>query len=514
MALPPGLPEHSLGWGVLQWCSKYLAQPDGDGKGQRWVFTDEQAEFVVWFYAIDSAGKFLYRRAVLERSKGWGKSPLLAALCCAELLGPVKFSHFDRNGNAVGRTQPSAFVQIAAISEDQTDNTMLLVGEMLADGEAFEAYQLKGRIGLTQVIASGKRKLMRVTASYRSREGNRPTFVVMDETHLWTENAGGLKLAEVLRRNLAKTGGRSIETTNAPLPGEGSVAEMSHDYFEMMQAGTAFDDSLLFDSREVIIEDIYDKEQAIPALRIMYGDAVWIDLDRIWAEINDPATKEHDARRFYFNQRVQGYSQWIKEAVWDKCRREDLKLRKGDKVALGFVGTTRNSAAALVACRLADGALFLVGLWEKPDNAGKDWKVPVSEIITRVKKWMNQDRTYYLVANGWKWQDIIEKWSNKYPDEVEEVFLSQPLLHTKLVDDFEEAVHGERLTHPGDVNLTRHVMNTHTEETTQGYITRPETPHSKRYIAAAQAALLAWRSAQVAIENGALDEVDNSIYGW
>lgn len=68
------LPELSLGWGVLDWCSTYLAQPDGANKGDTWTFTDEQARFLIHFYAVDEHGKFLYRRAILERVKGWGKA--------------------------------------------------------------------------------------------------------------------------------------------------------------------------------------------------------------------------------------------------------------------------------------------------------------------------------------------------------------------------------------------------------------------------------------------------------
>lgn len=82
------LPELSLGWGVLDWCSTYLAQPDGANKGDTWRFTNEQARFLVHFYAVDENGKFLYRRAILERVKGWGKvrwSPLYAAPNCSVL---------------------------------------------------------------------------------------------------------------------------------------------------------------------------------------------------------------------------------------------------------------------------------------------------------------------------------------------------------------------------------------------------------------------------------------------
>lgn len=90
------LPELSLGWGVLDWCSTYLAQPDGANKGATWQFTNEQARFLVHFYAVDDHGKFLYRRAILERVKGWGKalwSPPSAAPNCwglSTLMGSMR----------------------------------------------------------------------------------------------------------------------------------------------------------------------------------------------------------------------------------------------------------------------------------------------------------------------------------------------------------------------------------------------------------------------------------------
>jgi hypothetical protein len=518
------IPERTLGWGVLNWCSNWLNQPDGENMGDPWVFTDEQAMFILNFYAVDEYGQYLYLRGVLERPKGWGKSPLLAAICCAELLGPVKFSAWDEDGNPVGRPQPSAQVQIAAISEAQTDNTLQLVGEMLV-GKAEVFYGLE--IMLSKVTAPNKRSITRVTASPRSREGNRPTFAVLDETHLWIPVERGPELAAVLRRNLAKMNGRSIETTNAPVPGQNSVAENSHDFYEQICSGTAYDDTLLFDTNQVVVEDIYDKAQAFPALRQVYADSAkdnggHVDLERIWKEINDPDTTENDARRFYFNQRRQDEAQWIKDHEWEKARR-DLKLRKSDLIALGFSGVTRNGAAAIVACRIADGALFLVGLWEKPLNLAQNvaWELPVRNVDVKMRTWLEKPQTKYLLCNPWTLQDVVGRWAVDFVDEntdkpcVEEFWWQQPLKQAKAVDQFTEALYSGRIKHAGDPGLTRHVLNAHIEEVTHGYILRKDRPRSARYIAGAQAAVLAYEAAQTAIANGALDDpVDNTVYSF
>lgn len=512
------IPEKTLGWGVLNWCSKWLAQPDGDNKGDRWVFTNEQALFILQFYAVDDEGKYVYRRGVLERPKGWGKSPFLAAICCCELLGPVKFSHWDENGNPVGRSLPSAEVQIAAISEAQTDNTLSLVGEMLLDGPCARAYRLD--VLLSKVTAPGNRKLIRVTASPRSREGNRPTFVVMDETHLWLPVEKGPELARTLRRNLGKIPngqGRSIETTNAPVPGQGSVAEMSFDAWELQKAGKTMDSTLLFDSRQVVVEDIYNKEELMPALDIVYGDAWWIDKARIWSEINDPSNTENDSRRFYLNQRRQDEAQWIKEKQWEKATRAGLTLKKTDEIALGFVGVTRNGAAALVACRLVDGAMFLVGDWMKPADLAEnaEWELPVARVDAKVRKYLAQDRTRYLVADPWTLQDVIGRWAVDFEDHVEEFwFRNQMLKQAKAVDMFEEAFLAKtpRIVHNDDPAFRWGMTNARVEEQLYGHTLVKDKPHSRKYIAVAQAACLAWYATMVAL--GLDEEPDDQVFGW
>lgn len=63
------LPEFTLGYAVIAWCAYWL---NGAGGAKRWQFTNEQARFVLWFYAVDRTGAWLARENVLQRVKGWG----------------------------------------------------------------------------------------------------------------------------------------------------------------------------------------------------------------------------------------------------------------------------------------------------------------------------------------------------------------------------------------------------------------------------------------------------------
>lgn len=533
--LPDTLPEFTLGWGVLDWGSYYLNQPDQNKnyeQGDRWSYTDEQALFILHFYAVDGYGQWLYESAVLERPKGWGKSPLLAAMSATELLGPVQFSHWgkDKNGHtqAIGKPRLDACVQIAAISERQTNNTFKLLGEMLL-GRAKNKYHLD--LMLSQVTAPGGRIIERVTNSAKSTEGNRATFAVMDETHLWLPVDKGPELAEVIERNLTKKQGRSIQTTNAPVPGQNSVAEVSHDFYEQMQAGLIEEDfmRLLFDTREVHVKDIYGrapdctKEDVEAALRYVYGDAGdpetgWIDLPRIWRDIHKAGAKEYNSRRFFFNERVQGENAWMKKEQWDAAG-IDTTLKKSDLITIGFKGATRNGAAAIVACRVSDMTLFNLGLWEKPSRIASSisWELPVHLVDVRMKKYLKQDRTRFVLADPQTVQDIVGRWAVKYPDKVEEFYTSGVAKMAKMVEQLEEAIWAQppRAHHDKNKGLTKHALAAHTEEVTKGNVLRQDKPGSNHYIAAAQAACLALEAAEMARERGLLDPPpDNTLYGF
>src|SRR5690606_3386400 len=124
--LPDGLPKLTLGWEVVRSAAKYLRQPSGKRAGQRFEFTDNQIKFLLWWYAVDEDGQWLYRYGVRRLSKGSGKSPSAAVLALAELCVAVrpKASDPQRPGGGVGKPVDMPLVQIIATNQDQTSNMM------------------------------------------------------------------------------------------------------------------------------------------------------------------------------------------------------------------------------------------------------------------------------------------------------------------------------------------------------------------------------------------------------
>ena len=196
------LPKYSLGWGVINWLYQYVLTPGGPNAGQPFMPTMEQARFLVWWYAVDENGRWLYRSGTLRRLKGWGKDPLAGAMSLAELCGPVEFSHFDEQGNAVGKPKYDPWVQIAAVSQDQTRNTFTLFPALISD-------KLKEEYGLEMhktLIYDGRGKMIEgVTSSPLALEGKRPTFVLMNETQWWIEQNDGKAMADVIDGNVTKS---------------------------------------------------------------------------------------------------------------------------------------------------------------------------------------------------------------------------------------------------------------------------------------------------------------------
>ena len=505
--IPEGLPERTLGWDLLDFASTYFAQPDGMNQGEKWVYTNEQARFILWFYAVDENGKFAYRRAVLMRPKGWGKSPLLAAISGTELLGPVVFDGWSASGQPVGRPQPSSLVQLCAVSQDQTDNTMSLVVEMLGQGPAVDEFNLD--IGITRVLAPRGRKLQPVSASYRSREGQRTTFAVLDETHQWLATNQGLQLAATVRRNLGKMNRRSVETTNAFTPGEESVAEASYDAYLKSQPG------LLWDYRAAPEDtNILNKDEAQAGLSVAYGDASWIDLDRIWEETQDPVNSESDVKRFYFNWIVKGSTAWMDPTRWAAQARPGTVIQSGDRITLGFDGGIRDDSTALVASRVSDGHIFPIKVWERPEG-DVTWVINKAAVKAKVRECFHTYDVVWMDGDPAYWQDDLGELALEFPDRVWEWWCNRPSAMAKALERFHTAVMTGALTHDGDGTLTRHVLNAQVKETAWGdQITKP-AKGSSRKIDATVAAVLAYEARAEWLEQSNDDKEDpGSVWGF
>ncbi len=100
-------------------------------------------------------------------------------MCLVELVGPSRFSHWDEKGQPVGEAHPQAWVQVTAVNQSQTTNTMALIPSLVSDLMR-ETYQIIPGAVLIRAMG-GRVRLEAVTSSYRSLEGKRTTFTLLNE---------------------------------------------------------------------------------------------------------------------------------------------------------------------------------------------------------------------------------------------------------------------------------------------------------------------------------------------
>lgn len=475
----------TLGWQLLDWAAEFLPSPSNED--EPFTLTDEQARLVLAWFEVDDRGEFLHRRGALRMAKGWGKSPLLAFIALAELAGPVLFSHFAAKGEVsewgyefetgepVGRRwgtrgDPKPWVQIAACSEDQTENTYEAINDFLTANDGIAAKRLgidwgKGRL---ELVAPLRGKLNKVTAAAGSREGQRVTFAVLDETHLWTETNGGLKLARTLRRNVAKMGGRSFETTNSFDPAEMSVAQRTHDAVEKGVDDGDSDGGIYYYAVEgPKLDPECSDEDLLAGMRVAYGDAHWVPLERLLRDARDPDMPWEDVVRFFLNRNEKGEGRAVDPRLWAELATADPP-EPGERIGIGFDGSISDDATALIGCT-EDGRLFELAVWLRPPGAPDDWRIPRLEVEQVLVETFERFDVGRMVCDPAKWPTEIERWAERWnagrtADEAVVTILDTNQHVARMwraCDRFTVALKERTVTHTGSDVLTQHVLAMH-----------------------------------------------------
>lgn len=388
--------ENSIGPQLIDWAEWRSYEQTGEPglihhlTGRRWEFTPGQKRFYILWYAFDpETGRWIWRRGVKRGAKGTGKDPFGATLCNTELVGPSHLVWDDELDRWVGQRHRMPLVQIASNSEAQSKDVLRVANAMFGR-EARDYYDLD--CGETRTIrkGTGGGRLEVLTASEASAEGDPATFIWLNETHHMTEASGGHRVAKVARRNVGKSPAdlqaRVCDGTNAHVNGMDSIAERSYAAWQAQVMGRGLRD-ILYDSIEAPADlDMLDEAQRRAGLLAAYADAPWADIDRLEAEMLDAETSVADSIRFYWNGLGDREDAWISPRKFDALARPDIIVYDGEQVALFLDCSKASDATGLVGCRISDGHVFVLGIWQKPHgHRGKDWLAPREEVDAAVR---------------------------------------------------------------------------------------------------------------------------------
>jgi hypothetical protein len=432
-----------------------------------------------------------------------GKDPFAAALSALEFVGPCRpdpeakwIDRPDGRCHPRGTENPTAWVQIAAVSKDQTRNTMTLFPGLFSP-------ECKAEHGIDlgkEIIYSyqGARRIEAVTSSPRALEGGRPSFVVKNETHHWISSNEGHAMADVIERNATKSSGgmaRTLAITNAYDPAEDSVAQRDREAWEDADAGESLTTGILYDSLEAPEGVTLEPEGLADIIDIVRGDSTWLDIPRIVASILDTRNAPSRSRRFFLNQVVAAEDAWTDPTQIDACADSSLGIGTDllalDKVPgrwfVFFDGSKSDDATGLVGCRLHDGHVVTLGMWAKPPKGRgqDDWTAPRPLIDARVERvfevmdvvgfWCDPSHTRDDETQERYWDALVDEWHRRYRGRLK--LWAKPgkatghstrwdmsneqhtAAFTVAAEQAEEDIREGALTHDGDARLRIHTHN-------------------------------------------------------
>ena len=473
---------------------------------------DQMAEFLVRLYEIDPAtGKRVKLRAVIQRPRGWGKSPLLASIGISEALFEVVPDGWDADGQPVARPwadfKSIINVPITATSDDQVQNTwapMLEMARTDALVNEFDVDPMDTFIG----IPGGK--IEPRTSSGRSIKGlPGQVAAIMDQTEEWVRGNGGIRLAQNIRDNSTKARGVVIESPNAFTPGESSVAEASARDWDLIKSKKYVDLSdarqLLYDHREAPADtDVTDPVSLEYGLRYAYGDSSdhadgcvlheppcepgWAPIDRQMLAFLDTSNDPQSLRANFLNQITHATNSFVSQPELRAIQNLDKVITKTEPVTLGFDGSEgrkpgRGTAdsTVLVGYSVAQKHLFKIGIWEQPDGPkGEGWRPPVLEVEAAVRQAFKDYNVVGFYADpSAGWAGHVKTWEAEYAKRLKvRMSRDEPIRWrqkdlartTGTFDQLESAISAGDITYDGSPELTSHFLNARRDPRRSGYV--------------------------------------------
>lgn len=333
----------TLGDVAEAWVKQHCRIPDGFRRGAEFAWSDWQFWCAASYYRIRPGVSwtveplfnqaFVYRRGQIVAPQKTGKGPFGATATCLEAVGPSQFLGWAEPGDgwacsengclcgweydyipgeAMGMRHPSPVIQLTATSEDQVANVYRPLTAMIKLGPLSDLMFV--REGFIRIAGEAEGedfdRIDAVTSSATGRVGNPVSWVLHDESGLYTKSNKMVNVAETQRRGAAGMNGRSLETTNAFDPSENSTAQRTYE--------SQRPDIFKFYRIPPKALSWGNKQDRRRILKYVYEGSPWVNLDSIEAEameLNelDPA----QAERFFGNRLVYGQGSWLADGSWD-----------------------------------------------------------------------------------------------------------------------------------------------------------------------------------------------------
>jgi phage terminase large subunit-like protein len=381
-----------------------------------------------------------------------GKSTLLSALALFHLI-----------------STPDAECVIGASSRDQAT---ILYDQ--AAGFVRRSEQLQERVlvkrGYREMRATRHAGRVRVLAAdVDTADGVIPTLALVDELH----RHKSADLYGVFRDGLGPRHGQMVtistagERETSPL---GQMRQAAHQLPGLERDGRhvharAGDGSFALHEWALDPTDDVDDMATVK----LVNPASWQTVEALARRHTSPSMLPWQWARFACGLWTGAESWWVRPQDWHP-RFVDDQFHRGDRITLGFDGSRHGDATGIVGCRLEDGLLQPLGVWEAPRGV-HEWEVPASEVDAAIA---NAMETFDVVRGYFDpplWQTEVDTWAREYGEPAVMRYPTNRIRFIQASERFRtDLIAGDGgPCHHGDERLTRHVLNAQVRETRGGY---------------------------------------------
>lgn len=396
----------SLGYLWIWWIQHHCVIPDGDNAGEWFVPSLDHSVYLAHWGRVrpsakpgDRAAAFVYRIGLWVAAQKVGKSPGVAAETCLEFVGPALFDgravegeqyvcplngcechhdpYFYVEGEPKGRAWATPRIQLAAVVEDQVENTWGALVPMIDDGPLANVIPKTGEAFIRHPNGNRDSRVEIVTSKADGKLGARISAGKCDETGLWTDSNNMTKFERTLRRGAGGMGGRISHSSNPYDPAENSVLQR--------QMESKQKDILKHHYPPPAAWNFALKKDREAIFKWNYASSPWVDLRTVEAEsVALMETDPSEAERFYGNRIVAGRGSWFDMPKWE-AKRAPIEVNPRTKICLGFDGSDADDLTGIRAETLEQyqftptyGPDRKPTLWDPRDWQGR---VPRSEVM-------------------------------------------------------------------------------------------------------------------------------------
>jgi phage terminase large subunit-like protein len=438
---------------VAGFIKRYVSVPSGVGVSEPFVYRPWQLEMVRGLY--DSPRP---RQGLVSVARGNGKSTFAATLAIFELF-----------------TTQSAQVIVVASDQRQAGIILNTVRQMISMSPELSK---RARLLKDSIEIPGMRSEMYALPSDPGAlQGWNPSLCLIDElafvNHQTWESIVGFqgKRAESLTLAISTPSDRHDSVMSELIELGRSERDPSFYLREWLSDPShPVDCQHCWDTANPALDDFLSREGMRSLLSTM---------------------REPAFRRYRLNQFIEHSSSWLTKAQWQALH-SDRTVSRGEPIVIGFDGSFNSDSTGLVGCTVAaPHHVFLIASWEKPARSN-DWRVPRLEVERTVDAAFHEFNVVELAADPPGWRSEIAEWGRRYGSNT---VLEYPTFVRarmgRATDLATQSILSRAITHDGNPDLERHVLNCVVENTKFGDVLMKDHRVSERKIDLAVAMVVA-----------------------